>query len=398
MASIEKRKNKTKTSYRVRYWSGRRNEQGKRLYDYSEWMNKRRDAQYFLEHLSEKKKRKSNLLSIDNVLDTWLRICEKEGRDGRNTIRYGTLKNYRSITNVARDYSWNRSPEDLTKEDMRNFRGWLLRTQTRDKAMRVMSLLTSAFKECVEQGLLEHNPAAGVTIKKDKNLDTEIDIPTKLEMKAILSAAERLHTHSNPQVRKSWKKYYPIIILAYATGMRPQEYLALPDTAITHNSIKVIQAIKEEGVVEKVLKSKSSKRTIPIDPVFLEPTLWYIKNRWIDNKHRLIFPSANGTVQRRQNFYRRAWLPLMREAGLGKETEKKSGQINFKPKYVPYVLRHFFASMQIDNDKTKKRLSAKRIQRLMGHSDIMTTYNVYGHLIETDDDEVDNAIRCAMLL
>lgn len=398
MASIEKRKNKTKNSYRVRYWAGRRNEQGNRLYDYSEWMDKRRDAQHFLENLSRKKNKTSTLLSINDVLDVWLRVCEKEGRDGRNTIRYGTLKNYRSITNVARNYNWNKLPEDLTKVDMRKFRGWLLRTQTRDKAMRVMSLVTSAFKECVEQGFLENNPASGVTIKKDKNVDTEVEIPTKSEMKAILSAAERLHTHSNPQIQKSWEKYYPIIINAYATGMRPQEYLALPDIAVTQNSIKVIQAIKEEGVVEKVLKSKSSKRTIPIDPVFLEPTIWYIKNRWIDNKHRLIFPSANGNVQRRQNFYRRAWLPLMREAGLGEETEKKSGQINFKPKYVPYVLRHFFASMQIDNDKAKKRLSAKRIQKLMGHSDIMTTYNVYGHLIETEDDEVDNAIRNAMLL
>ncbi len=398
MASIERREQKTKTVYRVRYWAGRRNKNGNRLYDYSEWTDKRKNAQEFLENLGQRRIRKSTISSVDEVLDTWLEICEKEGRDGRNTVRPGTIKRYKSITKVARSYDWNGSPSEWEKEDIRNFRGWLLRTQTRDKAIRVMSYLTSAIKECVDQGLLATNPASGITIKRDKNSDTEIVIPTKQEVKAILWAAERLHTHSNLQIQRSWEKYYPIIINAYATGMRPQEYLAVPDKAINDNSIKVIQAIKEEGIVEQVLKSRSGKRTIPIDPALLEPTIWYMKNKWMDNPHRLIFPTSKGTVQRRQNFYRRAWLPLMREAGLGEETSNRSGQINFKPKYVPYVLRHFFASMQIENDTAKKRLSAKRIQRLMGHSDIMTTYNIYGHLIEDEDSEIDEAIRSTMLI
>jgi len=48
-----------------------------------------------------------------------------------------------------------------------------------------------------------------------------------------------------------------------------------------------------------------------------------------------------------------------------------------KPKYAPYDLRHFYASVLIANRK-----DPKTIQSLMGHEDIKTTLNVYGHLLK----------------
>lgn len=47
---------------------------------------------------------------------------------------------------------------------------------------------------------------------------------------------------------------------------------------------------------------------------------------------------------------------------------------------MPYDLRHFYASMLID-----QRINLKRIQKLMGHRSIQTTLDVYGHLIERAD-------------
>lgn len=58
-------------------------------------------------------------------------------------------------------------------------------------------------------------------------------------------------------------------------------------------------------------------------------------------------------------------------------TTDQDGKKIDQPKYKPYDLRHFYASMLIDN-----RINLKRIQTLMGHRDIKTTLNVYGHLIE----------------
>ena len=63
------------------------------------------------------------------------------------------------------------------------------------------------------------------------------------------------------------------------------------------------------------------------------------------------------------------------EAGLV-ETVEEEGRIVHKPKYRPYDLRHFFASMLIE-----KKTNLKKIQTLMGHTNIETTLNVYGHLV-----------------
>ena len=64
------------------------------------------------------------------------------------------------------------------------------------------------------------------------------------------------------------------------------------------------------------------------------------------------------------------------EAGLV-VTEEVDGEKIDRPKYVPYDLRHFYASVLIAN-----RRDLKTIQTLMGHEDIKTTLNVYGHLLK----------------
>ena len=64
------------------------------------------------------------------------------------------------------------------------------------------------------------------------------------------------------------------------------------------------------------------------------------------------------------------------EAGPIEQVEQ-DGKIIERPKYSPYDLRHFYASILIE-----QRVNLKRIQKLMGHSNIATTLNIYGHLIE----------------
>ena len=66
-----------------------------------------------------------------------------------------------------------------------------------------------------------------------------------------------------------------------------------------------------------------------------------------------------------------------------RETEEE-GETVVRPKYRPYDLRHFYASMLIE-----QRVNLKRVQYLMGHEDIRTTLNVYGHLIERIEAKAD---------
>ena len=63
------------------------------------------------------------------------------------------------------------------------------------------------------------------------------------------------------------------------------------------------------------------------------------------------------------------------------------GKVVQEVKYRPYDLRHFFASMLIE-----KKTNLKKIQTLMGHTNIETTLNVYGHLLEEQERKEDTPI------
>ena len=66
------------------------------------------------------------------------------------------------------------------------------------------------------------------------------------------------------------------------------------------------------------------------------------------------------------------------------------GQKVTGPRYTPYSLRHFYASMLI-----AKNRDMKTIQERMGHEDAAMTLNVYGHLIrlkQAEDTEEEPSV------
>jgi integrase len=78
----------------------------------------------------------------------------------------------------------------------------------------------------------------------------------------------------------------------------------------------------------------------------------------------------------------------MYAAGLTRPTgkvDRKTKQRSWVPIYTMYALRHFYASMLIAQGH-----QPKQVQRLLGHSNVQMTLEVYGHL--WDDAERDQAI------
>ena len=102
----------------------------------------------------------------------------------------------------------------------------------------------------------------------------------------------------------------------------------------------------------------------------------YVRNHAASNEYDLVFPNSQGRWQSSMDWGNQGFAAACIEAGLVEKVDR-NGKMVEKPKYTPYDLRHFYASMLIE-----QRVNLKRIQRLMGHSNITTTLNVYGHLIE----------------
>lgn len=319
----------------------------------------------------------AEISTVDQAIDKWLRICEKEGTDGNEPVTTYTLKNYEYIAKFMRSYPWDKKIQELSVPDIVEFRSWLLEhCPSRFVARRTMSCFQTVLGEMALRGQVTANVASGITINSNSRYTQPVTPPTLIEFQELLRAADRLANSKNAQIAKSWERYRPMLYLAGDTGMRPGEYLALPRFNISGNEVKVDRAVERSGARISVTKTPAGWRWIDISPETADMVLHYADRLATPNKHDLVFPTSTGKWQCINNWRNRAFASVCEEAGLMKDVDV-NGRVVLKPKYSPYDLRHFYASMLIE-----QRVNLKKLQKLMGHSNITTTLNIYGHLIE----------------
>jgi integrase len=316
---------------------------------------------------------------MDNAIGKWLDICEKIGRDGRETVEPETLKEYRRRAVVMREYEWPKPLQEMRDSDTVKFRNWLLENKTRDLARRTLSSFHSVIIEMKRLGQIDADFAAGISIRSDGRYeaDEDVEIPSDDEISDLLEAADRMGL-KNDFMEKCWARYRPLIYLAAFSGMRPSEYRGLPWPSVFDGEIQVRQRADKTGLIGPV-KSKAGRRSLILPSVVTDLILEW-QDRCPASDDDLVFPTDGGKPIALQNFVAGAWNPLLREAGLF-VTEKVKGETIERPKYSPYCLRHYTASKLIEKSK-----DAKYIQTFMGHSDIKLTYNVYGHLMKGRED------------
>jgi integrase len=138
------------------------------------------------------------------------------------------------------------------------------------------------------------------------------------------------------------------------------------------------------------VKSAAGLRTIEIGVETVTAISAWLPHR--ADGATLIFANEEGNVWNYPNFWHRFWVPLMNAAGLvTAEPASKTvrnwseAQANFnQPAFGPHTLRHVYASLQI-----AQGVSPKRLQKLMGHATLKLTLDTYGHL--WPDDAADRA-------
>jgi integrase len=232
--------------------------------------------------------------------------------------------------------------------------------------------------EMVNRGVLPHDIAAGVRITTSSRYDEPVRIPTEKEVHALLAAADRLANSKNAQIQKTWERYRPMLYLAVDSGMRPQEYVALPDFNLRDGGAEIDRALDAGGAKISVTKTRSGRRFIELSPMTFDMVTHYADNHGVESEHSLVFPTKSGRWQSPRNWRRRGFQVACEEAGLMEKAKSKiDGEELDVPKFTPYDLRHFYASMLIEQG-----VNLKRVQKLMGHADIQTTLNVYAHIIE----------------
>jgi integrase len=214
-------------------------------------------------------------------------------------------------------------------------------TSARNGRGRARTILQQAF----EDGLIPRNPASSV--KPVKAPPRKFDVWTEAEVDTFL------------QVSKG-SRFYPMFYLGLTTGLRPGELLALEWQDIGESEVRVRQTITQPkgGYMLGPPKSPAAVRTVPM-PSDAHELIFTSVNK----KSNFVFSSATGTLMSPHNMWERAWLPLFADGVL---------------RYVrPYVMRHTYASMQINAG-----VDVVQLARWMGHTDAAFTLKVYSHYFE----------------
>jgi len=225
-------------------------------------------------------------------------------------------------------------------------------------------VLNKAFKQAVLWRLLSHNPMEAVSAPRPKQ--PEINFLTKHEIDELLKLAEK---------DDQWSYYF--IYLAVNTGMRRGELLGLTWDHIDFKkqTIQVKQNLvrsKEDGVVIKSPKNRSSRRVIKIEKDDIKKL---IELKKIQNENKLLFgPEYNN----KHNFvFAKANGEMLYPNTATKRFSALAKKLNFGNVRL-HDLRHSHATLML-----QAGVHPKVVQERLGHATITTTLNTYSHVIPT---------------
>lgn len=249
-------------------------------------------------------------------------------------------------------------------------------------------LLKKFFYYCIDEGYIIRNPCNSVTIPgKNEYKEKDVEVFTKEELRKILNA-----NYNYNRVIKD------IAIVAFSTGMRAGEILALTENDIDfeNNIIDINKIVSEftriydDGSRHKVKniqppKTKNSIRKIPLPrnliPVFKDAII-------TRNKYKLHFGDIYNT-----EYFEKKFIFLTKEGNLIYTTNlNKSWRYFLKNIGVSYkkfhALRHTYATFQF-----RSKVPLKTVSKLLGHSNIKVTADTYTHVMKKDLEEAANIIN-----
>jgi integrase len=310
----------------------------------------------------------STSITVAEAAEIWIEKGELE------KLERSTLRQYRSHADLHIKPSRIGAEKlaRLSTPVIEAFRDDLLKKCSRPMARKVLASLKSILGEAQRRGLVAQNAAQPVRVDVKKREQGKLavgrDIPSKAEIQTILAQAEG--------------RWRPFFVTAALTGMRASELRGLTwdDVDFERNVIHVRQRANLWGEIGAP-KSAAGEREIPMSPMVVNALREWrlacprtVAGDGGESRLWLVFPNGAGKIENHANIANRGFYALQRAAGI----VDRDGA----PKYGLHAIRHFFASWAIERE-----FSPKRVQALLGHSSIQMTFDRYGHLFPSLEDD-----------
>ena len=318
----------------------------------------------------------SNSATVSEAAESWIKLVEANGMKAHGPAERTTIRQYRQHIDLHIVPLIGRIKlSQLNTKVIEKFRDDLLEKLNRPTARKVFTSFKSLLK-VAKRGNLAADYSIGKDKRSKRKLEAGLDFPKPAEVKRLIDAADKDD------------KRRALLLTAALTGLRASELRGLrwSDVDLKTGELHVRQRADRYGKIGAP-KTDSSRRTVPIAPDLLAALK---KWKLACPNGDLVFPTSTGRIDHHANMLR-SLVPIMIAAGV----VDKEG----KPKYALHAFRHFFASWCV-NPKSRggRELPAKEAQGLLGHSSIVMTLDLYGHMFPPAGDRTELAEAARALL
>jgi integrase len=296
-------------------------------------------------------------ITVADAAELWLERGRLAGLERGSLRHYATTINLHIVPFVGAV-----KLARLTAPMVVEFRDELLRQFSRQTTRLALSRLRTIITEMQRRGLVAQNVVSAVRVDLRKREQPKLaigrDVPSKAEVQQLLAHAQGW-----------WRVFF---LTAIFTGMRASELRGLTwaDVDFKRRCVSVRQRADQWGTIGRP-KSAAGERTIPlVDYVVNSLREWRVASH--QSEAELVFSGPHGVYSHTPLLER--WWAQQRAAGV----VDAAGE----PKYGLHKLRHFFASWAIEQG-----FSAMRLQEMLGHSSVKMTFDVYGHLFPSNEDD-----------
>ena len=267
--------------------------------------------------------------------DIFLDEKEKTQRSFLNKLPF-----YLKITKFFNNYN----VQDITRLDIKQYLATLnIQNSTKSK---YLSVIRQILDLAIDDQEITTNPAVGIILPKEiKN--TKIDYFTKDEVSILL----------NDKIDMELNVYLQI---AFSTGMRAEEILALKKTDIKDGFVKIQRTKTRAHGISDLLKTVGSKRTIPFN----------VDISSLNSKSFFLFPNIAHV-----DSLRNRWKNLLKRNDI-----RHRGISN---------CRHTFATHCLKDEV----VSISELSGLLGHSKVSTTLTFYASIIDSNNQVVSNKLQ-----
>ncbi|MGI8757138.1 MAG: tyrosine-type recombinase/integrase [Acidimicrobiales bacterium] len=234
------------------------------------------------------------------------------------------------------------------------------------------AVLHRALNDAIDFGLISRNPASPVKAPRAERDETKVYALALEEAQAILKAA------TDHRLTAAW---YILILM----GLRRGEVLGLrwSDLDLTTGQMRIQQSlgrVKGKGLVFSAPKTATSNRACPIPLVVLDT----INTHWVEQEIEraehggwpdtdLVFVTATGNPIEPSNLGR-MFQTVCKKAGHGHERL--------------HNLRHTAATVM----RVYGGADLLDVSRLLGHSSIRVTADMYGHTVPTVQEQIASRV------